>query len=316
MKNTIIKIALVMASVAVVLGIGIIIGININSNKGPEPKYQPVELPSWRLERGAEGEMIYDNFWNYARASYILIGTIPDCSFYKIVKEVPRHNYTIQNIYPDDDTGLKYYHDDAGNRQSKVVIDVSSYQENIDWETVKAMGVSGVMIRVGYRGYGEQGKLQVDEKFAQYATAAREAGLDVGVYFFSQALNYEEGVQEAQFVLDIIREYDITYPVAIDSEDLQAEGARTLNLDVASRTDSVVGFCETIKVAGYEPMIYSNRNWFAQSLDMKRLGGYKLWMANYAEYPDFPYNYSGWQYTGEGSLSGVSGYVDLNVWFD
>ena len=89
MKNTIIKMALVMASVAVVLGIVIIIGININSNKGPEPKYQPVELPSWRMERGAEGEMIYDNFWNYARASYILIGTIPDCSFYKIVKEVP-----------------------------------------------------------------------------------------------------------------------------------------------------------------------------------------------------------------------------------
>ena len=158
-------------------------------------------------------------------------------------------------------------------------------------------------------------KIVLDDMFESHVQGALEEGLHVGVYFFSQALNYDEGVEEANFVLNAIRDYNITCPVAIDTEFLDASDARTNGLDIDSRTDSIVGFCETVKAAGYIPMIYSNRNWYVQSLDMSRLGDYKLWLAHYTNQPDFPYKYVGWQYTDQGTLSGVEGSVDLNVWF-
>ena len=102
----------------------------------------------------------------------------------------------------------------------------------------------------------------------------------------------------------------------IDTEEVYADGARTADISNDVRTDGVVGFCETVKNAGYTPMIYSNRNWFVQKLDMTRLGNYKLWLAHYANQPDFPYLYAGWQYTGNGTIAGIGQELDLNVWMD
>lgn len=317
MRINIARVALVIGSVVLLIVIGIVIGINI----GKKDKQSPVfvtgarEAGSWTLEPGLEGEMIYDNFWAFARASYILVGEIPDCQFYKIVSEVPRNDYNTENFYIDDDGSFMYYHDDAGAKQTTVAIDVSAFQVYIDWESVKAAGVEAAMIRVGYRGYGS-GEIVLDDMFESHIQGAIDAGLDVGVYFYSQALNYDEGVAEANFVLEAIRDYEISCPVVIDTEMVYDEEARTNDLDIASRTDSIVGFCETVKNAGYTPMIYSNRNWFAQNLDMSRLGGYKLWLAHYANQPDFPYVYSGWQYTDQGQVYGIDGNVDLNVWFE
>ncbi|MDE5872324.1 MAG: glycoside hydrolase family 25 protein, partial [Lachnospiraceae bacterium] len=172
-----------------------------------------------------------------------------------------------------------------------------------------------VMIRVGYRGYGS-GKLVEDAKFREYVEAALSENLRVGVYFYTQGINMEEGIEEARFVLDIIKDYNITCPVAIDTEALYVDDARTNELDNTARTDVVVGFCDTVKEAGYTPMIYTNRNWLVQMLDVTRLGGYKIWYAHYTNQPDLPYEYVGWQYTDSGTLNGVSGSVDLNVWFE
>ena len=171
------------------------------------------------------------------------------------------------------------------------------------------------MVRVGFRGYGS-GKIVLDDMFEEHTDNAIKAGLKVGVYFFSQAVNYDEGVEEARFALDAIRKYRITGPVAIDTEYIDAEDARTADLSIDDRTDGVVGFCETVKQAGYTPMIYASRNWFVQSLDMTRLGDYKLWLAHYTNQTDFPYLYTGWQYTDAGEIPGIYGSVDLNVWFD
>ena len=152
--------------------------------------------------------------------------------------------------------------------------------------------------------------------FQTHIEGAKAAGIKVGIYFYSQAISYEEGVEEAQFALNLASAYTLDMPVVIDTEEVYADGARTADLSNDARTDSVVGFCETVKSAGYTPMIYSNRNWFVQKLDMTRLGDYKLWLAHYANQPDFPYLYSGWQYTGTGTIAGIGQELDLNVWME
>lgn len=313
MKNTIIKGLFVIASCILLIAIGVIIGINIRTISR-DPAFVSITDKTWTLGEGEEKARIEENYWNFIRASYILIGTPPDCEYYKIVSEVKRHDYEVENFYIDDGSDKMYYHNEEGERVSTLAIDVSAFQSEIDWVAVKAAGVDVAMIRVGYRGYGS-GKIVEDDMFRTHIQGALDAGLRVGVYFFSQALNYDEGASEANFVLETIREFDVTCPVVIDTEFLDASDARTNGLDIDSRTDSIVGFCETVEAAGYTAMIYSNRNWFVQSVDMSRLGDYKLWLAHYTNQPDFPYEYIGWQYTDQGTLDGVDGSVDLNVWF-
>lgn len=313
MKNTIIKGFLVVACGVLLIAIGVIIGVNI-SHKTGDPVIAAVGDRGWTLGESQQKPLIEENYWNFIYASYILVGTPPDCEYYKIVSEVERHDYDKENFYIDDGTDKMYYHGEDGSRLTSIAIDVSAFQPELDWNSVKAAGVDVVMIRVGYRGYGS-GKIVLDDMFETHIQGALEAGLQVGVYFFSQAISYDEGIEEANFVLDAISQYNITCPIAIDTEFVDASDARTNGLDIESRTDSVVGFCETVKAYGYMPMIYSNRNWYVQRLDMSRLGDYRLWLAHYSNEPDFPYKYVGWQYTDQGTLDGVDGPVDLNVWF-
>lgn len=313
MRIDIRKAALAVASVAVLIAIGIIIGININM-KRVRPKLTAVYDKSWHMQQKDEGQMIYNNFWDFIDASYIIVGTPPDCQFYKIVTEIPRNDYDNEMFYIDYDDKM-FYHDVDGNRASTIAIDVSEFQPDINWAAVREAGVRIVMIRVGYRGYGS-GKLVEDVKFREYVEGALGENLRVGVYFYTQGISMEEGIEEARFVLDIIKDYNITCPVAIDTEALYVDDARTNGLDNTARTDVVVGFCDTVKEAGYTPMIYTNRNWLVQMLDVTRLSGYKIWYAHYTNQPDLPYEYTGWQYTDSGTLDGVSGSVDLNVWFE
>lgn len=314
MRNTrLMKAVTLLASAIVLVAIGVIIGINVNIHR-QTPVFVNTGTHAWYMTSSDEGALIDANFWSFARASYVLIGTPPECEFYKIVSEVPRNDYDVSQYYIEDDSSKMYYHGADGSRQSTLAVDVSAYQPYIDWQALKAAGVDVAMLRVGYRGYGS-GAMVVDDMFTQHAANATEAGIQIGVYFFSQALNYDEGVEEANFVLNAIKDYNITCPVAIDTEEVWAEDARTNDLDITSRTDSIIGFCDTINAAGYTSMIYSNRNWFVQKLDLTRLGGYKFWVAHYSNQPDFPYVYNGWQYTNEGQIDGIDGSVDLNVWF-
>lgn len=313
MKDYITKTIIYITSAGMLVCVGIIIGLNIKLSR-VKPEYVALAGHSWMMEEDYEGEIINDNFWRFVDASYVLVGMPPDCQFYKIVSEVPRHDYDVESFYAEDGDVI-YYHDENGRKASTVAIDLSTFQTDIDWDKVKASGVEVVMVRVGFRGYGS-GKIVLDDMFEEHTENAINAGLKVGVYFFSQAVNYDEGVEEARFALDAIREYRITGPVAIDTEYIDAEDARTAELSIDDRTDGVVGFCETVKQAGYTPMIYASRNWFVQCLDMTRLGDYKLWLAHYTNQTDFPYLYTGWQYTDAGEISGISGSVDLNVWFD
>lgn len=169
------------------------------------------------------------------------------------------------------------------------------------------------MIRCGYRAYGS-GLLVEDSSFNTYTTNAIKNNIDVGVYFYSQALNKEEAIEEANYVLTLVKPYNITYPIAIDVEAIENDSFRQENLSASELTDVIIAFCDTIKAAGYTPLIYSNLLYFMDNVELERLEGYDKWFAGYqTASPYYPYKYAMWQYTSTGSINGVSGNVDINI---
>ena len=293
---------------------GIVIGIFIgrsggftNSKASPGLSYES----GYTLEDTEITSLIYDNYWNYIPTAYINVGELgPDALLYKISDKVERNNLDVEKFYTGDD-GYMHYSDD-NIKDTLVGVDLSTF---IDWETLaKNKDIDFVMLRVGYRGY-TQGGLMLDSSFEDSKAAVIKYKIPTGLYFFTQAITYDEGVEEANFVLKQIGKMNVKYPIVIDSELIGDSEARGDNASNDERTDGIVGFCETIKAAGYTPMIYASRNMFAQCLDMDRLGDYELWLAHYANVPNFPYKYTGWQYTESGTVDGISGDVDLDLWF-
>ena len=208
--------------------------------------------------------------------------------------------------------GAKYSFGSDGamiNNSGVMGIDVSKWNGNIDWNAVKNSGVSYAIIRCGYRG-SSQGMLVEDPKFTANIKGATEAGLKVGVYFFTQAIDEVEAVYEASFVLDRIKNYNISYPVFLDVE---ASGGRGDKIDKETRTAVCKAFCQTIQNAGYSAGIYANKTWLEKKMNVNELGDYKIWLAQYAAEPTYTGRYDLWQYTSTGKVSGVSGNVDLNL---
>ncbi len=188
-------------------------------------------------------------------------------------------------------------------------IDVSKWNGSIDWSAVKNSGVSYVIIRCGYRG-SSQGALIEDSTYRTNIKGAIDAGLNVGVYFFTQAVDEVEAVEEASMVLELVSGYRISYPIFLDVE---ASGGRADSLDKATRTAVCKAFCETIQGAGYTAGIYANKTWLTEKIDTGALGGYKIWLAQYAATPTYTGKYDIWQYSESGRVSGISGDVDLNT---
>lgn len=193
-------------------------------------------------------------------------------------------------------------------------IDISEHQHEIDWEKVGNSEVSFAIVRVGYRGYSV-GSLFEDEFFRSNIEGAVQNGIDVGVYFFSQAITVEEAKQEAQFVLDLIAGYDITLPVFFDWETIGTEPARTDEVSPKILTDCAIAFCEEISGAGYTPGIYMYRYLGYYSYDLARVSDYTIWMGAIGDYPDFYYSHDIWQYSISGQIDGISTDVDLNLRF-
>ncbi len=228
-----------------------------------------------------------------------------------ILPNVPKHPYDwtcLQSLY-----GRKNYII-SGQRVSKQGIDVSSFQGEIDWQRVKEDGIEFAMIRLGYRGYGT-GRIVLDDYYEINIQGALDAGLEVGVYFFSQAVSEEEAREEAQVVLENIKNYHLSYPIVYDAEEIPSDTARTDGLTVRQLTDNAIAFCEYIEEAGYSSMIYSNKRWLLTKLDLERLTDYDIWFAGYINIPEYPYDFKIWQYTESGTVDGIEGNVDMNVGF-
>lgn len=202
---------------------------------------------------------------------------------------------------------------DSDDMTSQVGIDVSAHQQSIDWPSVAAAGVDFAILRVGYRGYTE-GAIQEDEYFSENLSGAIDAGLDVGVYFFSQAMDEQEAREEAQFVLDKIRGCSLSYPVFFDWETVEAD-ARSDAMDMTSLTTVTDTFCSVIEAAGYRAGLYFNQRFGYEELHLPSLTDYVFWLAEYNDTPTFTYDFSLWQYTSSGSVDGIEGSVDLNLAF-
>lgn len=194
---------------------------------------------------------------------------------------------------------------------ARVGIDVSKWQGEIDWDKVKNAGVEFAIVRAGYRG-SVTGSLVQDPYFEANMRGAAASGVPVGVYFFTQAVNEVEAVEEASMVLSLIKKYDLEYPIYIDTEGAGGNG-RADGLDVDARTLVCEAFCRTIENAGYEAGVYASRNWFNNCLETKRLEQYVIWLAEYRSIPLYQGYYQMWQYTSKGTIDGIEGNVDMNV---
>ena len=195
---------------------------------------------------------------------------------------------------------------------SRLGIDVSTFQGDIDWQKVKEAGITFAIIRVGGRGYGEAGTLYVDKRAQDNYKGAKEAGLEVGAYFFSQAVNETEAVEEADYVLEQVKDWEITMPIVFDWEYISEE-ARTAYVEPQMLTDCMNAFSARICQAGYQPMIYVNMDQAADSFYIEEVEDTALWLAMYNGWKENPYKVAMWQYTNTGSVPGISGNVDINL---
>ena len=193
-------------------------------------------------------------------------------------------------------------------------IDVSYYQGQIDWKQVKQSGIEFAIIRVGYRGYGQEGKMVEDKLFHKNIQGAQKEGIRVGVYFFSQATSVEEALEEADFVLERIRKYNIDMPVVFDWEYVSEE-ARTANVDPRTLTDCYLAFCGKMEEEGYTPMPYFNSYQSRKMMYLTELEQYPFWLALYSDRMTYPYRIEMWQYTDSGKVPGIEGNVDINLMF-
>ncbi len=211
-----------------------------------------------------------------------------------------------------DERGRVTYKKDG--RQSKAGVDVSTHQKGIDWQAVAADGIDFAILRLGRRGYTEGG-LFLDETFEQNLQGALDAGLEAGVYFFSQAITPEEAEEEADYVLEVLAGRELAYPIAFDWESIPEDDARTDGLDGETTTRCAAAFCKRIEEAGYRPAVYFNQTQGYLHYDLRELTDYKLWLAEYDTTPDFYYCFDLWQYSHTGQVAGIQGDVDLDLAF-
>lgn len=233
--------------------------------------------------------------------------------FIPIQDNLKQNNYTEEKLNILE-TG-EYQYVENGQVISHKGIDVSKHQGEIDWQQVAEDGVEFAFIRVAVRGYGT-GKLVEDEYFEKNMKGAINAGIKVGVYVFSQAVNEEEVLEEANLVLNKIAPYKIDCPVVFDVEKISGANGRMNELSLEERTNLTLLFCQTIENAGYKPMIYHNMEMGALMLDLETLESYDKWFAYYNSDLYYPYDYKIWQYSHSGKVNGIKGEVDMNISFE
>ena len=214
-------------------------------------------------------------------------------------------------VKESDKTEVTQAHKPSPN--NKLGIDVSKWNGEIDWDKVKAAGVEFAIVRAGYRG-SKTGALVEDPYFRTNMKGAAASGIPVGVYFFTQAVNEVEAVEEASAVIELVREYELEFPIFIDTEGAGGNG-RADGLDIASRTLVCEAFCRTIENAGYVAGVYASHWWYLNMVNVEPLEKYFIWLAEYKSETRYARKYGMWQYTSKGNIDGIEGNVDLNIFY-
>ena len=256
-----------------------------------------------------EADMNYDEADQKAYEGYHFVDVFQNEYEAVIDENFPRNIY-FQDSFVWEEDRMTYAGDDRYTWRTG--IDVSEHDEDIDWQQVRDAGIDFVFIRAGYRGYSE-GSLRQDAYFEKNLREAREAGLDVGVYFFSQAVNEAEALEEADLVLRMLDGQALQMPVVYDPESILNDAARTDDISGDQFTRNALAFCGRIRERGYSPMIYANLVWEAFEFDLSRIRDIPIWYADYEPVPQTPYFFTVWQYTDSGTVPGIVGPVDLNL---
>lgn len=240
--------------------------------------------------------------------------------FFDINDALAKNEFSYEDfVYPVLNEETDEYEGDVelvqnGEVTTRKGIDVSRFQGKINWKKVANDGIEYAYIRLGYRGYGS-GKIVTDDTYEYNIEEANAAGIDTGVYFFTEAISEREAIEEAEYVLENLEGYETNLPIVIDVEESASKDSRTNDLTKEERTDIIIAFCERIKQAGHDVMIYGNTKSFMIMMDIERLEEYDKWFAYY-KYPlRFPYKMRMWQYTSGGEVDGIEGGVDINVMF-
>ncbi len=243
---------------------------------------------------------------------YIVVAANQKYNFVPINETLAKNSYKIDSLVIDEEKGRFSYMED-NQVTSRFGIDVSSHQGDIDWQAVAADGVEFAFIRAVYRGYGT-GKLVIDEKCLQNIDGAQANGIDVGLYVFSQAITEDEVLEEANAVISLLDGRSLQLPIVFDVEKVSDSEARTNALSVQDRTDLTIAFLKAIENAGFDTMIYHNTEMGAMLLDLTQLTEYKKWFAGYNPEFYWPYEFDLWQYSESGSVAGIKGAVDLDIY--
>ena len=230
-----------------------------------------------------------------------------------VLRAVPKNKYDTTAFFVDDMGWINYETEDSTALKG---VDVSSHQGVIDWQAVADSGISFAILRAGNRGYGSDGNMQEDLYYRVNLEGALAAGLDVGVYFFSQAISVEEAEKEAEFLLRIIDGDEITYPVVFDWEFIPAhKNPRTEGMTGELLTDMANAFCDVVADAGHDPAVYFNMDTGYMFYDLEEIVQYPFWLASYSDVLSFYYHFDIWQYTHTGTVPGIAGNVDINLAF-
>ena len=270
-----------------------------------------IQVAQWIERNGkkyfsnASGELYKNQFISFGNTYYYMgsDGAVVVGSFY----------YNGEN-YSSNSEGI--VNELTGPVGSSVLgIDVSYAQGVIDWNKVANAGIKFAIIRAAFRGYGT-GRIVADEWFERNIKGATAAGIKVGVYFFSQAINETEGAEEADYIINQIKHYKVTLPVVIDTEYVSDSRARGNSISKTTRTAAVKAFCERSLQRGYTPMIYASTSWLNNQLDMSKLSSYKVWVAQYYNRVTYTGKYQCWQYTSSGHVDGINTKVDMNYWYN
>lgn len=222
-----------------------------------------------------------------------------------------KNNYDFMNLKSVDGK-LKYY---SGDKVTSFVgADISRYQKNVDFEQIKNSGIEFVMLRVGSRGY-QTGQIALDETFEENIKKATEAGLDIGAYFYSQAITTTEAIEEANMVINALNGYKLKYPVAFVMEPVDNDMARIDSLTKDERAVIAATFLNTVQAAGYKTLLYGNEEWLVKKLDLNNFPTTSIWLADESDMPDYPYQFVMWRYTTTGSVVGITGDVNMSICF-
>ena len=225
--------------------------------------------------------------------------------------DIERNDYDYNNLKYQNPV-MNYY--EEGKLVSKCGADISANQGDVDFAKLKKAGCDFVMIKIGARGYSS-GNIVFDQNYKDNLKAAKKAGLDIGVYFCSQAVNKSEAREEADELLDAIADYDVSYPIAFVMETVNDDMARIEALDMDERTTVAKAFLDRVEDSGYTAMLYGDKEWLLTMVDMERLSDYDVWYAQDSKKPDYPYEFGMWQYDSGASIKGVSGKVAMSMSF-